>query len=144
MRKVTNSPVVRLPAPPFALGGVVRQRALSMMLLWTVLGGAVGGITIPTRNLLGVVSGALAGIILLAPAGAVLGLAGARARPALVGALCGSVVGTLTGALASSPNIPGAISIGLLGGAMAGASLSAFVWWAQFVGRHVPLPGRNS
>jgi hypothetical protein len=115
-----------------------------MVLLWTALGCAVGGMTIPTRNLVGIVSGVLAGVILLAPVGAVLGLVGARARLVLIGALCGCVLGTLTGVLAASANLSGAVSVGMLGGAWAGASVSALLWWAQFLVRLTALPGRSS
>jgi hypothetical protein len=40
-----------------------------MALLWVLLGAAVGGITVPRWNAIGIVSGALAGIILLLPWG---------------------------------------------------------------------------
>src|SRR5260370_2683951 len=119
------------------------QRVRNMTLLWVLLGAAVGGITASHRNVLGVVSGVLAGVILLLPLGAALGLIGARVKLCLIGALGGAVMGAFTGMLASALSVPAVTGVGLLGGGLAGGSSSALLWWGHILCLPRPLGGAH-
>src|SRR5262249_27635977 len=99
----------RFPSPP-TLRVPLGQRVRNAALLWVLLGAAVGAIMAPHRDSGGVSAGAFAGVILLLPLGAAVGLAGARVKPALVGALSGAAVGTLTGVLLCPAGVPAVLS----------------------------------
>ncbi|HBI45387.1 MAG TPA: hypothetical protein DDY78_21425 [Planctomycetales bacterium] len=111
--------IAALPRPPYSLGGRVRD----MTLLWTALGAVVGvGSTSFKGGAIGVVSGAIAGILVLPFLGAFLGLIGGRPQETLFGALCGSLVGAAAGALGGSADLPAQATFTLLIGALIGAT----------------------
>jgi hypothetical protein len=108
-----------LSHPPYPLGSRVRDMAL----LWTALGAVVGaGSTSFKGGAIGVVSGAIAGILVLPFLGAFLGLIGGRPQETLFGALCGLVVGAAAGALGGSADLPAQMMFTLLIGALIGAT----------------------
>src|SRR4051794_17159558 len=100
MRERNRGSTVQLPLFPPAQGAPLGRRVLNMALLWGLLGTVVGAATSPHGGLIGLVPFAIAGVIVLLPLGAVLGLVGGRVKPTLAGALCGAVVGILTAVLA--------------------------------------------
>jgi hypothetical protein len=99
-----------------------------MTKLWIVLGILVGANTAaPDGNLLAVISGAIAGVLVLPWLGVVFGLLGGRVWDTVVGAACGCLLGAGLAALSSQVPVPYLANVGLLGGAMGGATLSATV-----------------
>lgn len=141
MAEQVGNPTIPRPFCPLVQAPTLGRRVGRMALLWSLLGAGIGASTAPSSDLIGLVSGILAGLIVLVPMGALLGLIGGRVKPVLVGVLCGAGVGALIGLLDGAP-IPSAfVQVGLIGGGLAGATTSALVWWARFVARAIaPLP----
>jgi len=92
-RPEPGSLAVGLPTQP----GLAR-RMRNMVLVWLFFGVLVGpGSAPPNSGVIGVISGVIAGMLLLPFLGAALGLMGGRAREALLGGVCGLLVGTAMG-----------------------------------------------
>jgi hypothetical protein len=105
--------------PPYSLGSRVRDMAL----LWVALGVVLGaGSTSFKGGAIGVVSGAIAGILILPFLGGFLGLIGGRPQETLFGALSGLVVGAAAGALHGSADLPAQVTFTLMLGALVGAT----------------------
>jgi hypothetical protein len=103
--------------------GWTRQIA-SMVLLWLGLGALVGSLSAPPDGgMVGFVAGALAGMIVLPIFGAVFGLLGGRWWETLLGAACGLPTAIVVTFLGGSTRIAPFISLYLLLGAFAGATV---------------------
>lgn len=122
--------------PDMSLGAILR-RVRDMVLLWVLFGGICGACSPPARtgNLIGVVSGVIAGMIVLPFLGACLGLAGARLRPTLVGGCFGGLLSLLLAKLAGTPSPLYMASFGLILGGLAGGTIGLMLWWLHFVAR---------
>jgi hypothetical protein len=97
-----------------------------MTRLWVLLGVVVGANTVPIgSNVIGVVSGAIAGVLLLPWLGIVLGLLGGRVWETACGGGGGLLVGAGLAALSGQVPVQSLANVGLLGGAMAGATAPA-------------------
>jgi hypothetical protein len=98
-----NSPTAQ-PTEPFPILlpplRILVKRVLAMMALWTLFGFVVGG-SILGGNLIGILSGAIAGAIVLPWLGMFLGLMGGPAKDSLLGAVTGALVATLVSAIRS-------------------------------------------
>jgi len=91
---------VRIPAPFSA-----RRRLAAMTLIWAAFGVAVGMFLLPPRGLIPLVSGVLAGLIVLSPLGVALGLLGGEVKTSLIGGVAGVLVGGVT-ALVFATDLP--------------------------------------
>jgi hypothetical protein len=100
------------------------RRVTSMVILWLGLGALVGVLSAPIDGgIIGFVSGALAGMIVLPVIGAALGLLGGVWRETLVGASCGLVSGIAVVFFTGGTPLAPSVSLSLLLGACAGATL---------------------
>ena len=98
-------------------------RARKMMLAWLAVGAAVGiGTAGHSGNAIAIISGLLAGVIVMLPVGVLLALLGGAAKETLIGALLGAVMGAAIGALNDHTQMMAAANVGLLGGAWVGAT----------------------
>lgn len=128
------SPELR-PAPPYPLGRRVRD----MTLLCLLFGAVAGAATAPRGGAVALISGALAGMIILPPLGAVLGLLGGRPKDTLFGGLCGLAIGALAAAVAGEADMLGRANLTLIEGIIVGATFPALArrvraavgsrWW---------------
>jgi len=97
-----------------------------MALLWTLFGALFGaGITPPGLGTVGAVSFAIAGIIVLAPIGIVLGFLGGQWKDTLLGGAVGLAAGAIVGVLASEGDLLHQANFGLLLGSLVGATCPA-------------------
>jgi hypothetical protein len=95
-----------------------------MMLLWLGLGAVIGVLSAPPDGgMIGFLAGALAGMIVLPAVGALFGLLGGRWREALVGAACGVACGIAIAFFSGSSGLASSVSLYLLLGACAGATI---------------------
>jgi hypothetical protein len=117
--------------------GAILRRVRDMVLLWVLFGGVCGACSPAARNgnLIGVVSGVIAGMIVLSFLGAGLGLVGARLRPTLVGGCFGGLLSLLLGHVAGTPSPLYLASFGLILGGLAGGTIGLMIWWLNFVAR---------
>jgi hypothetical protein len=113
-----------------------------MIVLWTLLGVIVGATTAPLNTgPLAIVSGAIAGVLVLSVFGVALGLLGGQVKETGAGALLGaSIVGGI-GLLSGSANLLYLANLGLLTGALAGAT--AFAVFRRIVQIHRLLAVRS-
>jgi hypothetical protein len=94
-----------------------------MALAWALCGVAVGLLTTPTPcGPIDLVAYALAGVIVLSPLGAGVGLLGGRPRDALVLAFLGTTAGALLGLGLRLPDLGYTASLGLIVGAVVGTT----------------------
>jgi hypothetical protein len=97
-----------------------------MALLWTAFGAVFGaGITPPGLGTVGAVSFAIAGIIVLAPIGIVLGFLGGQWKDTLLGGAVGMTAGAIVGVLASEGDLLYQANFGLLLGSLVSATCPA-------------------
>jgi hypothetical protein len=95
-----------------------------MVLLWLGLGAVIGVLSAPPNcGVIGFLAGALAGMIVLPAVGALFGLLGGRWREALVGAASGVGCGVAVSFFIGSNWLASSVSLHLLLGACAGATL---------------------
>jgi hypothetical protein len=133
-----------LSALPFLSRQSLGKRVKDMALLWALFGVVVGVATVPPGwGLIPVVAGVIAGPLVLTPLGVLLGLTGGHAWLALLGGVCGAALGGLLGLVVARGGALYVGSVGLIGGALAGATLSMTVSWAHFLARLLALPGRG-
>jgi hypothetical protein len=103
------------------------RRLLDMTILWTLFGAIIGAGTGPDRRgTLDLVSFAIAGMIVLAPLGMVLGLIGGKWKEALIGAGIGLAAGAMLGGLGREDDLVAGANIGLIMGGIFGTTASAF------------------
>jgi hypothetical protein len=126
----TDRRIHSLPPYLHSLG----KRVLAMTLLWSCLGIVVGVNTAPfDQGTIRIVSGAIAGVIVLFPVGAMLGLFSDGIKMTLLGAAAGGLLAGLTGAVLSWGFAPSLASVGLLGGGLIGATLSTIFHFARWL-----------
>ena len=117
------------PAPSSVSPRPLLGNAWRMMLLWIVFGAAVGLLTAPApRDPITLVAHAIAGVIVLSPLGAVLGLLGARRRDALLTASFGGAAGLLVGLGLHRPDLGYPAAFGLIVGTLIGTTFAAFFY----------------
>jgi len=97
-----------------------------MLAVWFVFGSFVGGTSGPGRDLIGILSGALAGVIVIAWLGALLGLIG-EARITFFAGLFGALVGLLYGVLSGGAGVLYNMNLALIIGAIVGATFPALL-----------------
>jgi hypothetical protein len=94
-----------------------------MLLLWRGFAAFVGpGSMPPGLGASGVVSGLIAGVIVLAPVGVAMGLIGGGWKAALCGGAGGLALGAAAGWLGGEPNPLTRAAVGLVAGAVVGAT----------------------
>ena len=121
-----------------ALGRRVKQ----MMLLWLFFGALVGAaIGFPKGGLLPIICNVMSGMILMPFLGLFLGLIGGQVRLSLVGGICGVLLGAITALLSSAADPFSVMSVALIGGALAGATVSTATSWTGFLIRAAAAPG---
>jgi len=110
-----------------ALQGLLRH-AGNMTLLWLAFGVVVGTcLAPPGGGWVRLVSGTIAGMIVLPPIGLVLGMLGARWREALACGFVGLLLGALAAA-ATAGSVGYAAAFGLIFGGLLGATFLAFFY----------------
>jgi hypothetical protein len=96
-----------------------------MSLVWLGFALYVGATSmLPGADVIGLVSGAIAGVIVLVPIGVVLGLLGGRWKETCIGGVSGLTIGGLAGLLTGQANALLVANTGLVGGALLGATFS--------------------
>jgi hypothetical protein len=124
---------------------ILGRRIKGMTLVWVLFGTVVGICSEPAQHgsLIGIVSGVIAGMIVMLFLGVILGLLGGQARLALVGgtlgALVGAILALLSGTLAPLPGI----GHGLMVGGLIGSTFGIVMWWTRTVAHLVALPLRG-
>lgn len=114
------------------------QRIGEMALLWLAIGCFVGIGTAPRlTDVIGVISGIIAGTIVLVPVGVLQGLMGGRARTSVWGGTAGVLIGSLTAWIGGTGTWHTTASVGLLGGAMIGATIPIFYLYLNRIRRAV-------
>jgi hypothetical protein len=126
----------RATLPSLSLGMILR-RVRDMVLVWLLFGGICGACSDLARSgsWVGIVSGVLAGMIVMPFLGVFLGLAGARVRPTLIGGGLGGLLGALLATVVGSPSPTMVASFGLILGGLTGGTIGAMLWWMNFVAR---------
>jgi hypothetical protein len=114
------------------------MRVRDMAILWALFGAVCGAAPELARggNLIGLISFALAGVIVTPTLGVFIALLGGRVKPSLLGALWGAAMGALAGSLGMG-SASYALTVGLLVGAMAGGTLPQIVRSMSFLARSV-------
>jgi hypothetical protein len=111
------------PHPMSFRQGTLGKRVRNMTLLWLAFGSLVGaGTAPPGAGAIGILSGAIAGMLVLPLLGTALGLMGGQVRETLAGGLCGLAVGAVAGALGTETPLLFGANFGLLVGGLAGAT----------------------
>ena len=100
----------------------MRHRVARMAVVWAVFGAVVGAQSFAGADAIGLLSGTIAGVILLPWLGAFLGLIGGEAVQSLVGASCGCLVGVVHAKLWGDPILTYKINMGLMIGGIMGAN----------------------
>jgi hypothetical protein len=100
---------------------------MQMCLLWLGFGIVVGAASaLPDGDAIRIISGIIAGMIILPVFGALLGLLGGRWRETLAGGIAGAIVGFSVGAATGQTEILALANVGLVGGAIVGATFLSF------------------
>ena len=102
------------------------KRIMAMMGLWAVFGIIVGG-NLLGGNLVGILSGAIAGAIVLPWLGMMLSVFGGPAKDSLLGAVAGSAVAMLYSSLRSGAIDFFSLNVCLIMGGMIGANFAFFL-----------------
>jgi hypothetical protein len=102
------------------------KRITAMMALWTVFGIIVGS-NVLGGNLIGILSGAIAGAIVLPWLGMMLSVFGGPAKDSLLGAVAGSAVAMLYSSLRSGAIDFFSLNLCLIMGGMIGANFAFFL-----------------
>lgn len=118
--------------PAFFSLRAVQDKVLRMTLLWLGIGIAVGILSAPPeRGIVGMIAGAIAGIIVMPFMGAFLGLIGGQWRETLLGGLAGLILGFGLGIASGVPELRPAANVGLVGGAIVGATFFSYVGYLR-------------
>ncbi len=131
--------------PPGLTAGAILRRVRDMALLWLVFGAALGSRTDLARRggVIGLVSGVLAGMIVMPILGVGLGLAGGQVRPTFIGALFGSAFAGTVAAVSDAANPLSFAGFGIVLGGLVGGTISLVLWWTNFLTRVLALPLRG-
>ena len=113
---------------PFLLAPfrVVVKRVLAMMALWMGFGCVVGSNLMP-GNVIGLLSGAIAGAIVLPWLGMCLGLMGGPVKDSLLGGFAGALVAMLYSSVRAGSIDSFAINLCLIMGGIIGANFAVFL-----------------
>jgi hypothetical protein len=117
-----TEPSVLRPAPFRSLA----KRVLAMMALWMFFGVIVGS-TLLKGNLVGVVSGAIAGAIVLPWLGMFLGLLGGSVKDSFLGGVTGVLVYLLCSAFRPGPIDSYTLNVCLIMSGIMGANFAGFL-----------------
>jgi len=98
------------------------KRVRRMMLVWLLFGAAIGPGSAPDAGAVGLISGILAGMLLLPWLGLVLGLIGGQARQALLGGAWGFAVGLAVALAADEGDVLRKANVALIAGGLIGAT----------------------
>jgi hypothetical protein len=99
------------------------KRVLGMMALWTLFGLIVGSTSLG-GNIIGILSGAMAGAIVLPWLGMILGLMGGPAKDSLVGGVTGALVAVIYSFLRAGVIDSYTVNICLIIGGIMGANFA--------------------
>jgi hypothetical protein len=128
--------------PPLDLRGLAK-RLRQMACLWGLFGVLVGLASLPAgADPLRVVSGILAGVLVLIPVGLFFGLFGGQPRATLFGGVSGALLGVVVGVLNNPVGAARLTAVALIAGALCGATLHLAAAWMRFLLRVVTLAGR--
>lgn len=127
--------------PPIVTVGAILRRIRDMACLWLFFGALVGACTPVARdgNLIGVVSGMLAGMIVLPFLGVGLGVAGGQVMPTLVGGTFGAVCAVGASLTQGSGSFHDPLCFGVVLGGLAGGTISVITWWITLFKRILRL-----
>jgi hypothetical protein len=127
--------------PEIVTVGAILGRIRDMACLWLFFGALIGACTPVARDgsLIGVVSGMLAGMIVLPFLGVGLGVAGGQVMPTLVGGSFGAVCAVLAGFAHGSESFHDPLCFGLILGGLAGGTISVITWWIALFRRVLRL-----
>jgi hypothetical protein len=104
---------------------------LRMTLLWLAFGPVVGVLSSPLEEgFTRMVAGVIAGVIVCVPFGVLLGLIGGQWRESLVGGMAGLTLGLSVGMASGFSQLMAAGNVGLVGGAMVGATVFTYLDYA--------------
>jgi hypothetical protein len=110
----------------------LRQRIATMMIVWACFGIPVGICSAPGRDsALNLLSGIIAGVIVLPWVGALLALLGGEVLPVVLGGMAGAVLGALTAGLAAPAALFHTAGVGLVGGGIVAATFFSFLRQAR-------------
>lgn len=116
---MNTSALTTTSATPRGLG----WRVLDMTLLWAGFGIAIGpGSAPPGSNWIGLIAGIIAGLIILPPLGALLGLCGGRWKESLIGGTIGAALALTGGLIQGTDRLPMVGNVGLIYGGLLGAT----------------------
>ena len=113
-----------LPSPR-----MLGRRVVRMTLIWLLFGAFLGASLAPARGMISIISGTIAGMMVMPWLGTFLGLIGGQVKEALIGALFGAFVGAGCGLVSGEPVLLYKIDMGLIIGGIVGANFSAFSAW---------------
>jgi hypothetical protein len=105
----------------------LRRRAMTMAVLWACMGILVGASAAPVQDAIGLVSGGLAGMMVLGVLGTALSLFGGQWQETLAGAGCGLLLCLVAAALLGQSNLIALGQVGLISGGMVGATTIGMV-----------------
>jgi hypothetical protein len=110
-----------------------------MTLLWALFGAAAGAshYLVHGGNLIAILSGAIAGVLVMPVLGVPLALLGGQVKPTLLGGIWGAALGVLAGFVAGPSNAPVSPDFGLLVGGMAGATFPQMLRSTALLARSV-------
>jgi hypothetical protein len=104
---------------------------LRMTLLWLAFGPVVGVLSSPLEEgIIRIVAGMIAGVIVCVPCGVLMGLIGGQWRESLVGGVAGLTLGLSVGMVTGFSELMAAGNVGLVGGAMVGATVFTYLGYA--------------
>jgi hypothetical protein len=111
------------------------KRVLGMMALWTLFGLIVGSTSLG-GNIIGILSGAIAGAIVLPWLGMFLGLLGGPAKDSLVGGLTGALVAVIYSSLRAGAIDSYTVNICLIIGGIMGANFAGLLAFRKRMRAH--------
>jgi hypothetical protein len=132
-----------LPSPPHRSQLVKRVR--DMALLWALFGALCGACPhlASGGNIIGILSSAIAGVIVTPVLGVLIALLGGQLKPTLLGGIWGAMIGVLAGFVGGAANAPLTADFGLLVGGMAGGTFPQVLRSTAFLARSVMAVGRG-
>jgi hypothetical protein len=142
--RVNASATARHVFAPSSLRTLAR-RFRDMVILWAVFGAVCGACPSLARgaNAIGVLSDALAGVIVTPFLGVFIALLGGQVKTTVLGGIWGAMIGGLAGLVPGAANVGFAVAIGLLVGGMAGGTFPQVLRSTAFLARSVMAFGRG-
>ena len=110
----------------------LRDKVVCMTLLWLSFGVVVGILAAPPeRGIVGMLAGAIAGMIVFPFLGAFLGLIGGQWRETLLGGISGLILGFTLGVASGVPDLQPVANLGIVGGALVGATFFSYLGYVR-------------